>query len=130
MGIQSLQAIKPCFITVLDSLSFCALHNIKQLRLHVLNKPSCLTVRFPERFDLTEMRTRFEGDSIRSMGYGVFRENMTTNIRDCFNECNFWIHVFLPIQLNQCREMKDAHKWNESDSFTGIEVRTNPLFAL
>ena len=29
MGIQSLQSIKPCFITVLDSLSFCALHNIK-----------------------------------------------------------------------------------------------------
>ena len=29
MGIQSLQAIEPCFITVLDSLSFCALHNIK-----------------------------------------------------------------------------------------------------
>ena len=29
MGIQSLKAIKPCFNTELDSLSFYALYNIK-----------------------------------------------------------------------------------------------------
>ena len=34
------------------------------------------------------------GDSIISIGYGVFRESMILNVSDCFNRYNFGIRLF------------------------------------